>query len=95
MALLFRVLWWFDALIAGVAIYFFLVGLADGSVSSFNAGLWTVILLSLAAVLLGSRALRSAGQSKPAIALLLLLALPGILAALFFILVLVTNPRWN
>jgi hypothetical protein len=36
----FWMLWGWDALIASVFVYFFLVGLADGSVSSFNAGLW-------------------------------------------------------
>jgi hypothetical protein len=35
----FRLLWGFDALIALVVLCFFFVGLADGSVSSFNRGL--------------------------------------------------------
>jgi hypothetical protein len=93
--MLFRVLWWFDLLVAGVVTYFFLVGLTDGSVSSFNAGLWAIILLGLAAVLLGSKALHAAGKAKLGILLLLVLAVPGALAALFLILVLTTNPRWN
>ena len=93
--MLFRVLWWFDALIAGIVIYFFLVGLADGSVSSFNAGIWTALLLGVAGVMIGSRALRAGGQHKLALLVLLLLAVPGMLAALFLLLVLTTNPRWN
>lgn len=93
--MLFRVLWWFDALIAAVIGYFFLVGLADGSVSSFNAGLWTMILLGVAAVIVGSKALQSAGHHKAAIAVTLLLAVPGAIAVLFMAVVLLTNPRWN
>ena len=93
--MLFRVLWWFDGLIAGIVLYFFLVGLADGSVSSFNAGLWAMILLGVGAVMVGSKALQAAGHHKAAILVTLLLAVPGALAALFMALVLLTNPRWN
>lgn len=93
--MLFRVLWWFDALIAAVVVYFFFAGLADGSVSSFNAGLWAAILLVVGAVVIGSRVLGAAGHVRLAITLLLVLAVPGMLAALFFIVVFTTNPRWN
>jgi hypothetical protein len=50
----FWILWGWDALIAAVFVYFFLAGLADGSVSSFNMGLWLVTLGVLAVVMLGS-----------------------------------------
>ena len=46
-------------------------------------------------VLLGSRTLRNAGHARLSIAVLLLLAIPGLLAVLFMILVITTNPRWN
>jgi hypothetical protein len=93
--MLFRVLWWFDALITAVVLYFFAVGLGDGSVSSFNAGLWAMILLGLATVMVGSRALHVAGHHKTAIGLSLVMAVPGALAVLFLVIVLTTNPRWN
>ena len=93
--MLFRVLWWFDALVAAIVIYFFFAGLAAGTVSSFNGGLWAIILLGVATVLIGSKALRMAGKVRLSIALLLCLAVPGFLAALFLVLVLTTNPRWN
>ena len=54
----FWVLWGFDAVIALIFLYFFFVGLADGSVSSFNGGLWFLILAGLGAILLGSYWLR-------------------------------------
>jgi hypothetical protein len=88
-------LWGIDALIAAVILYFFLVGLADRSVSMFNVGPWIAILAALAGVLGGSLWLRSAGRQGLAAVVLLILAVPGILFALFFIILLITNPRWN
>lgn len=92
---MYRVLWWFDAVIAAGFVVFFFIGLADGSVSSFNMALWVCILLGLGAILFGSHALHAAGQQKSALIILWLLALPGILGALFFLLLIITQPRWN
>ena len=44
----FWIAWAIDAVVAAIAVCFFLVGLADGSVSSFNIALWACILLVLA-----------------------------------------------
>ena len=93
--MLFRILWAIDALVAAVFVVFFFIGIADGSVSSFNIGLWVVILGGLAGVLWGSIALRKAGKPGPATALVAVLAVPGVLAGLFLVLVLVLQPRWN
>ena len=91
----FWLVWGFDALIALVFLYFFFTGLADGSVSSFNIGLWLLILLAVGGVVLGSLGLRSAGYSVAAHGVLLILALPGLVFLLFFLSVLILNPRWN
>ena len=91
----FWLLWGVDALIAAMILSFFLLGLADGSVSMFNIGLWIAILAALAGVIGGSLWLRSSGRQGPATIVLLILAVPGILFALFFIVLLITNPRWN
>ena len=91
----FWILWAIDAIIAMVGLYFFLVGLADGSVSSFNIGLWLLILLVLTIVAGGSLWLKSAGRPGLAILLLLVLAVPGLLFGLFMVTLLVTAPRWN
>jgi hypothetical protein len=91
----FWLLWGFDALIAVVVLYFFFAGLADGSVSSFNIGLWLIILLGLAGIMGGSLCLLSAGRSGIATAILLLLAIPGVLFALFLLVLMITPPRWN
>ena len=91
----FWLLWGFDALIVLVVLYFFFVGLADGSVSSFNMGLWLTILLVLAGVMLCSLLLRSAGRSGIAKAVLLILAVPGLLFVLYFFVLLISAPQWN
>lgn len=91
----FWILWGIDAVIAVVFLGFFIAGIADGSVSSFNAGLWIVILAALGALLWGGYALRAAGRSGLATKLLMLLAVPAILIGALFVVVLVSNPRWN
>lgn len=87
--------WGVAALVTGVAVWFFLAGLADGTVSSFNAGLWAVILLGTVGVTAGSLLLKKSGRPGQGALLALVLALPGLLAGLFLLLVLITQPRWN
>lgn len=90
-----RALWGWDALISVVFVVFFLIGLGDGSISSFNIEIWLTLLAGLAAVLLGSLALQSSGYIRLAAILLLIPGVPGLFYALFFVAVLVFNPRWN
>lgn len=92
---MFRALWVFDALLAGVPVYFFLAGLKDGSVSSFNIATWLVLLLVIAGVLAGSALCRSRGHTAIAWLILAVLAVPGALGMLFFLGVVIFNPRWN
>jgi ABC-type phosphate transport system permease subunit len=92
---LFWTLWGIDAFVALVLVYFFFIGLGDGSVSSFNSGIWLVILSSLTAVLVGGYWLFSHQHTVMANLLLALLAVPSILYGLFMLLILITNPRWN
>ena len=93
--ILFWILWGMDALVALVAIYFFIVGLGDGSVSSFNGLLWLGILAGLAAVMGGSWMLKASGQLKSAKILLSVVAVPAVLFFLFFLLLILSKPRWN
>ena len=76
-------LWAIDAVIAAVVLYFFLSLAGHGRIASFNILPWLIILAILAAVVGGSVWLRSTGQRALAIALLLLLAIPGTLYVLF------------
>lgn len=93
--MIFWLLWGFDALIGAVIVYFFVSGLAKGSVSSFNMGLWLALLLGLAGILGGGLALRAAGRASVAIPLLLLLAVPAVLAGVLLVAALILKPRWN
>jgi hypothetical protein len=88
-------LWSIDAAIAAIALYFFFSLAAGGRVGSFNILPWLAILAALAAVVGGSVWLRSAGQHAVAIVLLLLLAIPGALFALFFLLLVILHPNFH
>jgi hypothetical protein len=88
-------LWSIDAVIAAVALYFFFSLAAGGRVGLFNILPWVVILTALAAMVGGSVWLRSAGQHALAIILLLLLAVPGALYALFLLLILILQPDFR
>lgn len=78
-----------------VLLAFFLIGLADGSITSFNLSLWLLLLAIAGASLLGGNALRSRQRFLAATAALAVTAVPGLLAGLFLLLVLLLRPRWN
>ena len=67
----------------------------DGTVSSKNIGIWFILLLVVAVVLVGSYLLRAANQMALAKTLLIIAAIPGILAILYFAVVMISKPRWN
>src|SRR5438874_4418935 len=83
------------AFIAAVPLSFFFSLADDGRIRSFNILPWLLILAALAAVVGGSIWLRSIGQRALAIALLLVLAIPGALFALFFLVLLLTHPNFH
>ena len=78
-----------------IAVTYFLIGLADGTVSSFNLGLWLLLLGGLGMVLWTGHLLRRSGRTGAAIAVLALVAVPGLFAGLLVLIVTVTQPRWN
>jgi len=84
-----------DVLICTIVLAFFVVGLAEGSVSSFNIGTWIVIWASLTAIIAGSLGLKAAEYPVIGTVLLLILAVPGILYGLFLFLIIVTDTQWN
>jgi hypothetical protein len=93
--LAFWIPWTIDAIMAAIAVFFFLWGLADGSVSTFNIGLWVLLLGALAAVIAGGLALKRTGRRGIAVALVTVPAVPGFLMGLFFLILIIGNPRWN
>lgn len=87
--------WAVDAVVAAVFVVFFVIGIADGSVSSLNFVLWIAILTVCAGVLGGTLWLRKYGHRGLATLFAWLAAVPGLLAGLFILLVIVLQPRWN
>ena len=91
----FRVLFGIDALAVAVVVFFFLWGLSDGSVSSFNILLWLALLGGVGGVLGGGLWLQSIGQRQLANGLLMVLAFPAAMIFLFFLVLIIAQPRWN
>ncbi|HEY1268935.1 MAG TPA: osmoprotectant transporter permease [Candidatus Binatia bacterium] len=91
----FKILWGIDALTALIFVVFFIIGIGDGTVSSFNIALWLLILAILAAVLIGSLWLQRAGRPRFANSLALALAVPSALTGLFFLMLIILHPKWN
>lgn len=91
----FKIFWLIDATAALIILYFFFIGLADGTVSSRNAGLWTMIVLALAGILGGSIWCKTHGYSLPAYGLLLILVLPALFYLLYFLIVAFGGGRMN
>ena len=77
--------WGIDVVVALVFVYFFVVGVGDGSVDSFNIVLWLVILCVSAAIVGGSLLLRASGRPVLAIALVTIVAVPSVLIGLLFL----------
>ena len=90
-----RTLLGIDLLVSLVVVYFLVAGFADGSVSSFNMSLWLGLLAAVAAAIGGGWVLKTNGQRGLAITLLSILAVPGVLYALFVLLMVIARPRWN
>lgn len=93
--LVYKALFACAVLTSAVTVVFFFVGLGDGSVSSFNLGLWLVLLGISGLSLWAGHALHAREKHVLALVALAVTAVPGILAALFILLILVTQPRWN
>jgi hypothetical protein len=84
-----------DGVAALVALYFFFIGLADGSVSSFNAGIWLALLGGLGAVIGGGMALNAAGRRRAACTLLSVLAVPAFGSGLLILALIVLQPNFR
>ena len=78
-----------------VILYFFVVGLGDGSVSSRNGTLWFALLAIASAVVGGGIWLNYLGYTGWSKAVLSILAIPGWLYALYILMVIFSKQRWN
>lgn len=84
-----------SALTAFAIVLFFFIGVADGSVSSFNLALWLGLLAATSVSLWAGLTLNRKGRFALALLALSITAVPGLVAALFVLLLLVTEQRWN
>lgn len=91
----FWILWGLDALVALVALFFFLLGLSDGTVSADNILLWLAILAVPGGALGGSIWLKKRGHLALSLLLLGLLAVPALCFAIIMIVLMSGNVRWN
>jgi hypothetical protein len=92
----FWIAWAIVAVTALVFVYFFMVGLADQSVSSFNIKLWLITLIAFPLILTGSYWLKNHQYIKWGFGLLLIPALPALLYAVFLLILILGGPvRWN
>jgi hypothetical protein len=92
---LFWTFWVIDFIAALVILYFFVIGIMDGSVSSFNAGEWALILFIVAGVLTGSFYFIKKGKKAVAYVLLSLLAIPAFFMVIFMLIMLFGDVHWQ
>lgn len=93
--MLFKTLLAIDILTSLVIGGFFFVGLADGSISSFNFPLWIGILFAVTAIVAGGLAFHRAAKTVFANLTLALLAVPAVLFGLYVVTFVVTGSTWN
>jgi hypothetical protein len=78
-----------------IAIFYFFVGLADGTVSSQNMMMWVVLFAALVLLWLACLYLYKAGWVKLAWTIAMLLGLPAIIALIYILMFMFGNVRWN
>jgi hypothetical protein len=95
MMVFYRILLGINFIVAAIALYFFAIGLGDGSVSSFNIVLWIAILGIIAGIIGGGMLLKSRGHARLANGLLLILAVPGFGYGVFVLALIILQPNWH
>lgn len=93
--LAFRILIAIDAVAAAVIGFFFVIGVGDGSVSSFNISLWIGILTAVAVILTAGILLHRNNRMVLGNLVLSILAVPATLYCAFFALIILTAPSWQ
>jgi hypothetical protein len=84
-----------DLLAAAILLYFFFLGLADGSVSSFNLDIWIALLVGVAIVFGSALILRRAAWPRLANVVLAVPAVPLLLYGIFMLIVVLSGESWN
>jgi hypothetical protein len=90
---MFWVFWVIVALTGAVTLFVFVAGFADGSVSSFNFGIWAVLLAVVIGAVGGSLWLKASGRRG--LAMMLVRAIPAVFGAVFLLAEVLSGARWN
>ena len=91
----YRVVLTLASAMAMVIVIFLFWGLADGSVSSFNLAIWRVALVIAVALPFMGIKFANYGHHCAAIFVLGILTVPGLVYALFLLLVIGSATSWN
>jgi hypothetical protein len=93
--IIYRTLLCLAAMPALVAVWFFLEGLADGTVSAFNILLWMGLLAAVCGLPAAGMALRASGRMGAAKLVLSVAALPVLLGGVVLVVLIIAPPRWH
>ena len=80
---------------AMVALAFFIIGLGDGSVTSFNILIWAALLGTLFTMPWAAWAVRMRGRTRLGTMLLLPVALLAVLGGVVILVLIVNPPNWR
>jgi hypothetical protein len=93
--ILFGILFALNVAVALVAFGFFLIGLADGSVTTFNILIWGAMLGVLFSLPMAGWLMRVRGWRRTGLALLVPLAAVATAGALVTLVMIVSPPNWQ
>jgi hypothetical protein len=78
-----------------VVLYFFFDGIGDQSVSSFNIGIWLLLLAGVAIPMVAGGILKARGNFTGAAIVFAMLAVPGCLMGWFFLVLIVLPASYH
>ena len=93
--ILFGTLFAINIIAALVALAFFIVGLGDGTVTTFNILIWAGILGVMFSMPFAAWAIRMRGRERLGTLLLLPMALPAMAAGAMTLAMIVNPPNWR
>lgn len=92
----FKILWLFNAVMSLIPVIYFFIGLADGSITDRNMGMWMIILLLVAGILYGSIWLKNNGRVSLGKIILVVAGMPYAMMILLYLLSIIMGPSgWH
>jgi len=93
--IIFRILWIIAAIVSLIALFFFVTGLADGTINERNMMLWMAILAICAMALLGGPWLRHHNYPTLGLVITAIVAIPSFLFGMFMLIAILSGSKWN